>query len=209
MTTLFWKLIPKSPSRLFVSYSRADQKVVLAVTQLFRVTGCDVFVDSEDIDPGEKWEDRLKSSLEKANRVLVFWSRNAMESVWVREECTQARRKSKKVVPLLLDSTPLNEMLSPFQAFDLRPILDSLAGAGESGGSEDSDFHTDLGPSFADDLEFSERLAVVEAEDRATPTDSRANGGGQRQAFRKRFRSTAEHDVLRKHLTAIFSALAL
>ena len=43
-------------SRLFFSYSRADGEFVLKLASDLRAAGIDLWLDQEDIPPGERWD---------------------------------------------------------------------------------------------------------------------------------------------------------
>src|SRR5215813_1800230 len=117
---------PKRHVRLFVSYSREDESIVRPVVQLLRVTESKVFLDIDSIAPGERWQEELESSLARANKVCVFWCLHSKTSKWVQREWQYARRKNKKIIPLLLDSTALASKLSKYQYIDFTVVEGSL-----------------------------------------------------------------------------------
>jgi hypothetical protein len=101
---------------VFVSYSREDEKLVLPVVHLLRAGGAIVFLDTENIPYGEKWESVLLENLRDSERILVFWSSHASKSDWVRREYLSAISDGLKVIPVPLDATPLPVELSAYQA---------------------------------------------------------------------------------------------
>ncbi len=109
---------------LFVSYSREDEPIVRPVVQLLRITESKVFLDIDSIAPGERWQDELESSLTRADKVCVFWYFHSSRSEWVTRERQYAHKKNKKVIPLLLDSTPLALELSEYQYIDFTTVLE-------------------------------------------------------------------------------------
>jgi hypothetical protein len=55
---------------------------------------------------------------------MVFWSKHAAESSWVKEEWEVALQIGKRLVPVPIDDTPLPAGLSQFQALtNLKPVL--------------------------------------------------------------------------------------
>ena len=79
-------------------------------------------MDVRNTAPGRRWQDVLKSNLQPAERVLVFWSRHAAASGWVQQECRAALRHGKRVVLVPMDDTPLTSAL-----WQSRPLTDLKA----------------------------------------------------------------------------------
>ena len=109
--------------RLFVSYSRLDREIVSRLCDLLRLGGTHVFRDEDDIKPGKRWQLMLSKAIQKAECVLVFWSTNSASSQAVRDEYIAAQSLSKDIAPVLLDSTPLDEVLKPYQWIDCRAFI--------------------------------------------------------------------------------------
>jgi len=101
---------------VFVSYARSDLAQVKPLARLLRAAGVVVFHDEENIAFGDDWAERLVEAISRAERVLVFWSRNSAASEWVRREYQAALAKGCRVVPILLDDTALPPDLSKLQA---------------------------------------------------------------------------------------------
>ncbi|MEZ5536842.1 MAG: TIR domain-containing protein [Thiolinea sp.] len=101
---------------VFVSYARKDSEPVQHAVALLEAGGAQVFRDIDDIAFGDQWEDVITRKLQECERVMVFWSRNASESEWVGKEYGIALTQKKRLVPVLLDSTPLPPELSKYHA---------------------------------------------------------------------------------------------
>ena len=101
--------------RIFISYARDDGPRVEKDAALLRAGGARVFIDVQDIEAGSPWEPALESALAKCERVMVFWSRAAKGSTWVDREWRTALRLGKRVIPALLDDTPLPRELAALQ----------------------------------------------------------------------------------------------
>ena len=101
---------------VFVSYSRKDSPQVEKAVELLEAGGADIFRDIDDIQYGDRWETVIREKLAEAERVLVFWSSNALLSEWVNREWSIAIAMQKRVVPILLDPTPLPVELGQFHA---------------------------------------------------------------------------------------------
>ena len=115
---------------VFISYARADGPIVLPDVELLRAGGVRVFMDVRDIEYGERWHAVLKRAIDTCERVIVFWSAAAKISEWVEREWRMAVERGKKIVPTLLDDTPLPQELAAFQALRRHPlqVVPSAAG---------------------------------------------------------------------------------
>jgi hypothetical protein len=111
---------------LVISYSRADQPQVRAVVTLLRTALRDiekaVFWDG-DFEPGDPWFEQIKGHIETAPQLFVFWCAHSAESPQVRREFTYALDRRKRVVPVLLDNTPLTDELAAIHGIDLRQAI--------------------------------------------------------------------------------------
>jgi hypothetical protein len=115
---------------LVISYARVDQQQVRAVVALLRagLKGLDrvVFWDA-DFEPGEPWFVQMSANIEAAAQLFVFWCAHSAASSQVEREVTYALSRSKIVVPVLIDDTPLNERLAPLHGIDLRGVIGHAA----------------------------------------------------------------------------------
>ena len=100
---------------VFISYSRVNGEVVTIAAKLLKAGGgATVFQDVVDIEYGSDWQEALARAIRQCERVLVFWSLAASTSEWVEREWRMALQAGKRIVPMLLDKTPLPEELSRF-----------------------------------------------------------------------------------------------
>ncbi len=82
-------LLPQSVGahkKVFISYSRKDKEVVAMYREALRMTGDDIFLDTDSIPAGADWERTLHDAIQKAQTFQLFWSRAAAESPNVRNE---------------------------------------------------------------------------------------------------------------------------
>lgn len=76
--------------RVFASYSHKDSWIVGQFEQLARATGDEFLRDCNQLRAGEVWNDRLLRLIESADVFQLFWSRNSMQSEFVRREWEHA-----------------------------------------------------------------------------------------------------------------------
>jgi len=105
---------------LFVSYSRRDERLVAPLVDLLRLTDTQVFRDRDSIRAGDRWRRIIEAAIEKSTECLVFWCEHALSSPEIAREVDLALSLGKKMVPVLLDDSPMSEQLKEFQAIDLR-----------------------------------------------------------------------------------------
>lgn len=76
--------------RVFVSYSHDDHAVVERVGAGIRTLGHEVVLDRTHLRSGQDWSAELERLIHGANVFQLFWSRNSMQSEYVRREWTYA-----------------------------------------------------------------------------------------------------------------------
>lgn len=113
---------------VFISYSRKDEARARLVFEKLRAEGFSVWWDPS-ISPGQKWDQVICSALERASCIVVLWSRNSVDSDWVREEA-RCGAKRKILVPLLIDK------VDPPFGFGLIEAADLSNWRGETAHSE-------------------------------------------------------------------------
>jgi hypothetical protein len=108
---------------LVISYSRVDQAQVRALVSLLRgglrTVEKAVYWDDQ-FEPGDPWFEQLKTHIDAAPQLFVFWCDHSSASEQVRREFTYAISRHKRVVPVLLDDTPLAAELKQIHGIDLR-----------------------------------------------------------------------------------------
>lgn len=113
------------PCQVFLSYSRNDRLVVEPIAKILRVTRSVIFRDEDSIPLGQQWESVIGESLMACHTVVVFWSTAASDSKAVAFEYSYGIQLKKDIVPVLLDDTPLEEVLQKYQYLDFREVVRS------------------------------------------------------------------------------------
>ena len=106
-------MLSENRNQLFVSYARPDavpvEQFVNALRQEYqaRALPIDVWIDSEDLRPGEQWERAIQRALLNSFGLLIFVSPASMSSAWVRNELAVAASATYRfVVPIILKQVP-------------------------------------------------------------------------------------------------------
>lgn len=116
---------------IFVSYSRSDKLLVDRLVNDLRNTGHDIWLDKQNIEPGEKWWEAIFRGINKASALIVCLSPDALESEWIRRELYVARGLGKFIIPVSVRACgeALAEQrdlawLKDLQIIDLEPDYD-------------------------------------------------------------------------------------
>lgn len=90
--------------RVFVSYARVDRARVAPLIKLLEAAGHEVWWDQR-IEGGRVFAEEIVHALERAQVVVVAWSKTSVESHWVRDEAGRARDLNR-LAPVRLDDSP-------------------------------------------------------------------------------------------------------
>lgn len=89
---------------IFVSYSRRDVARSEAVAAFLRREHFSVAVDRDFLLAGDAYRARIQEELQRAKVVIVLWSRASVQSDFVKDEASRARRTV--LLPLIIDDLP-------------------------------------------------------------------------------------------------------
>lgn len=111
---------------LVLSYARPDRLQVRAVVSLLRgamsYLEAAVFWDG-DFRAGDEWFEQMKRHIDDSPKLFVWWCNHSAASPTVRREFLYTFEHGKKVIPVLIDETPLSDELSPIHGIDLRGAI--------------------------------------------------------------------------------------
>jgi TolB-like protein/Flp pilus assembly protein TadD len=86
---------------IFLSYSREDQSTALRFAEGLRREGFEVWWD-QALQAGDAFDKATETALEESRAVVVLWSKQSVDSRWVRAEATQAQQ-AQKLVPVTIE----------------------------------------------------------------------------------------------------------
>jgi tetratricopeptide (TPR) repeat protein len=116
--------------RVFLSHSKYDKATV---EEVWRRLGPRVaWLDRVEIDVGDIILEKVEEGIKQATDFVLFWSKNASESQWVRIEVHMGfirvlEQSGCKLRVVTLDNTPLRLYLKPFLYLDVSSSPDSAA----------------------------------------------------------------------------------
>lgn len=89
---------------VFLSYARDDRPAADRLGAALLAAGHGVWWDRQ-LSGGSQFSKTIEQELDRADHVLVLWSRHSVQSPWVRDEAAYAR-DAGKLIPLSLDGGP-------------------------------------------------------------------------------------------------------
>lgn len=102
---------------VFLSYARQDQATAQKFAHALEREGFGVWWDAA-LRSGEAYDEVMEAALKSARAVIVLWSKNSVESRWVRAEATHADR-NKTLVPAMIEACERPIMFELTQTADL------------------------------------------------------------------------------------------
>lgn len=102
---------------VFLSYAREDSPRVRGLAAALEKDGHTVWWD-EQVAGGDQFTRAIQDALDKADAVLVAWTRTSVQSAWVRDEAA-CGRDSGRLVPVTLDGSLPPLGFREYQSIDL------------------------------------------------------------------------------------------
>ena len=108
--------------RAFLSHSSADKAIVVSVHR--ELAAESTWLDRAEIEWGDLFLERIADGIRQSTDFVLFWSRAASKSEWVRIEINMAfiqalRQKAIRLRVVTLDDTPLPLYLQPYHVFSV------------------------------------------------------------------------------------------
>ena len=80
---------------IFVSYSHKDSDIVLACKKAYQALGFNILIDIDTLRSGQVWNEELMQMIDRATIFQLFWSHNARQSKYCRQEWEHALKRNK------------------------------------------------------------------------------------------------------------------
>lgn len=88
-------------ARVFLSYSRQDFAVAAKLASELERLGHELWWDRQ-LQGGARFASEIEAALERADAVVVLWSKHSLKSAWVQDEASEGR-DSGRLVPVTID----------------------------------------------------------------------------------------------------------
>lgn len=102
---------------IFISYAREDRARAARLANALEACGWSVWWDRKII-AGQSFDEAIERELEAAKRILVLWSKDSVDSEWVRNEAAVAAER-RVLVPARIDPVKLPLEFRRKQTIDL------------------------------------------------------------------------------------------
>src|SRR5689334_3047640 len=112
------------PTKIFISYSSNDIKIVEKVDHYLTSQGFDVWRDVNKIRTGGMWPYEIGEALEVCERLVLIVSKSAMKSHQVYKEWFYFDNHNKPLHCLLIETCELDWRLESYQYIDGREKLE-------------------------------------------------------------------------------------
>jgi len=115
---------------VFLSHHSVDKPWAITLKDALRSRGLAVWLDRDEIRPGDLFVSALESGLEESKAVVLIVSPESMKSKWVKEEYSRAlalaqdKRRSLQLVPLVLRDATLPGFLANRSWVEFRNVAE-------------------------------------------------------------------------------------
>ena len=115
------------PRKVFISHNKSNKDLARDIGAQLFIVGANVWFDEWSIAPGESIPQAINAGFTGLDDILVFWSTEASSARWVTGEIDAAimsnmRTGAPRIIPCLLDETPLPPLLAPYNGIDFRDV---------------------------------------------------------------------------------------
>jgi class 3 adenylate cyclase len=119
----------KLPS-VFLSYAKEDRKTTFEIFEFLKSAGIDPWLDEEDLQPGDRWAERIEQSMRFSDFIIICFSKQMINKVGhIQVELKQALELSKRypqnqpfVFPVRLDDCEIPDAFKQWQWLDWAKI---------------------------------------------------------------------------------------
>lgn len=117
------------PTLVFIGHNKADKDVAREIASFFAAENINVWFDQWEISAGDSIIEQISTGSSGCNHFIILCSKNASKSNWVRKELQSTLSKaiparSPRILPVILDDTPLPELISDIRYVKYRGGLE-------------------------------------------------------------------------------------
>ena len=94
----------------FISYSTKDEAFVANLTEILKSCQISYWKAPEMLPAGSNYAREIPKAIQESKLFILVLSGSSQESIWVEKEVDVAICQKKKIVPIRIDNTPLNDM---------------------------------------------------------------------------------------------------
>jgi hypothetical protein len=101
-----------STAKVFICHSHEDRHSAVELQRVIKEQNAQTFLDQDRIETLDNLPDRVREGISWCDSLLLLWSSSAAASAWVQREWETAHKWGKKIIPYVLDGTPLPYLLN-------------------------------------------------------------------------------------------------
>lgn len=116
---------------VFISHSSEDSEIANKLADFCRQSGLSVFLDENNLNPGDDWYDRIHQEIAASDAVWVLASKKAIESGMVNQEIGATKAHGVKLVPIIWDMPP-EELPVPLNQIQAIVLTDKTPEEGQA-----------------------------------------------------------------------------
>lgn len=92
---------------VFISHSHSDNAIADEIYKYLSLKGLQCWIDLHDIPAGVPYAKAIMEGLQSSDSLVVLYSKNVIESHDMLDEIQEAHTSQKRIIPFLLDDTPM------------------------------------------------------------------------------------------------------
>ena len=102
---------------IFISHSGPDSEIAKSLADALKLSGHDVIIDIFDLKPGEDVIDFMNDAIDRAQFIVILFSKSTADAKWQQKESTAAlwqevQKENKTIIIVRLDDEPLPPLLA-------------------------------------------------------------------------------------------------
>ena len=176
---------------LFVIYSREDYQRIQPLLKALKAVGVDVWIDMEELKPGQNWQTEIVGAIGHAVGALFFISPRSVHSHYAQMELMVFHERAKLIFPIVVERTPqlsaeVKAVFAPRQQYDLTtPTIKTLSETATQIAEALQQFMS-LGQEsqrISEEVPAREAAALLASETRKEPSDSSLAQGPPSSVF--------------------------
>lgn len=110
---------------VFISYFHGDTNFANRFIEDLRAAGHACWIDTSAIKGGDEWIMTIAEGIINSYAFVVIVTREALQSRWVQDEILWARKKNKRIVPLILEDVLNETRYFPLASYQGVTLFDS------------------------------------------------------------------------------------
>lgn len=103
----------RKPDQVFLSYNAEDREWASQFARSLAAANVGLWSADSQLRPGDDWRAKLAEALRESRTIVLVLSRKSIASPWVAFEWGAALADDKRIIPVLVEDIPLED-LPPF-----------------------------------------------------------------------------------------------